>query len=302
MIIRAVRCWFQEEGFVEVRTPALTRAPAPEPCIETFRIPASAMEFHARNSSEDLFLIPSPELDMKRLIARGMKAIFQIGPAFRREERGSLHLPEFTLLEWYRTDADYNALMDDCQALLRITAMAAGSDGKLPLPGGGICSLSAPFHRITVTRAFEEHAGWIPGADPDPDRFNLDMVEKIEPALPADAPVFLMDYPASMASLARLKPHDPSVAERVELFAGGMELANGFSELTDPEEQAARFMQDMKKRAELDMQTYPWPEDFLRDLAHMPPCAGMAMGIDRLVMLLLGAEDIHKVTALMPDI
>lgn len=300
MIIRAVRRWFQEEGFVEVQTPVLINAPAPEPSIETFRIPAAHTAPDSEGHRRDLFLIPSPELGMKRLIARGMEKIFQIGPVFRREENGSLHLQEFTLLEWYRTGADYAALMDDCEALLRVAAMSAGRDSDIPLPGGGTCCLSAPFPRITVALAFQKYAGWTPGPDPDPDRFNLDMAEKVEPGLPVDVPIFLMDYPASMASLARLKPRDPSVAERVELFAGGMELANGFSELTDSKEQAARFAEEMKKRAELGMQAYPWPEAFLNDLVHMPPCAGMAMGIDRLVMLILKARDINEVTALTP--
>jgi lysyl-tRNA synthetase class 2 len=234
---------------------------------------------------------------MKRLLARGMERIFQITPVFRKDERGAFHLPEFTMLEWYRTDCDYTVLMEDCESLLNHAALAAGHVTGLPLPGAGTLDISSPFQRITVEDAFETYAGWTPGPDPDPDRFNIDMVEKVEPALPRDRPVFLMDYPASMASLSRLKPGNPAVAERVELYAGGMELANGFSELNDPQEQRARFMEDMKRREEAGLQPYPVPEEFLQDLSDMPPAAGMALGIDRLVMLLVGISDIRKVVA-----
>ncbi len=296
-MIREVRRWFYENGFVEVETPVLVRAPAPEPSIETFRIPSAGISDSMPGMRHDLFLIPSPELAMKRLLARGMDRIFQITHVFRREERGPLHLPEFTLLEWYRTGCDYRALMDDCESLLAATARVVGNEWQVPLPHGGTCSIIPPFHRISVSSAFETYAGWVPGPAPDPDRFDMDMVERVEPGLPHDRPVFLMDYPASMASLARLKPDNPEVAERVELYAGGMELANGFSELNDPEEQARRFEADMEKRRELGLQTYPMPEDFLRDLAHMPDAAGMAMGLDRLLMFLFGVRDIGEVVA-----
>ena len=182
-----------------------------------------------------------------------MERIFQITPVFRRDEQGAFHLPEFTMLEWYRAGCDYTALMEDCESLLIHAALAAGHGTGLPMPGTGTLNISPPFQRITVGEAFETYAGWTPGPDPDPDRFNIDMVEKVEPAFPKDRPVFLMDYPASMASLSRLKPGNPAVAERVELYAGGMELANGFSELNDPQEQRARFMEDTKRREEAGM-------------------------------------------------
>ncbi len=286
---------------MEVETPALVGAPAPEPSIETFRIPSAGFSASTPGKRHDLFLAPSPELAMKRLLAQGMDRIFQITHVFRKEERGGLHLPEFTMLEWYRVGCDYLALMDDCESLLPAAAMVVRDDFVVPLPGGGACSVEPPFHRLAVNEAFERYAGWVPGPCPDPDRFDMDMVEKVEPNLPVDRPLFLMDYPASMASLARLKPNNPEVAERVELYAGGMELANGFSELNDPEEQARRFRTDMERRRELGLQAYPMPEDFLRDLSRMPPAAGMAMGIDRLMMFLLGVRDIGEVVALIPD-
>ncbi len=238
---------------------------------------------------------------MKRLLAEGLEKIFQITPVFRREENGSMHLPEFTMLEWYRTDADYNELMEDCESMLQTAAQAAGHENKILLPDGrGFCDISTPFPRLTVNDAFEKYAGWRPGPTPDPDRFDLDMVEKVEPAISRNRPLFLMDYPASMASLARLKPGRQDVAERVELFAGGMELANGFSELIDGEEQRRRFLHDMEIRKKQGLQTYPMPEAFLEAVEAMPPAAGMALGIDRLMMLLFGAKDIREVVCLGP--
>ncbi len=290
-----MRRWFHDRDFVEVRTPVLTRAPAPEPSIETFCIRAADAP-DACGSQQDLFLIPSPELAMKRLLAKGMRRIFQIGPVFRKDENGAFHLPEFTLLEWYRTGADYRCLMEDCESLLGAAAVAAGHDHEIPLPDGSCLDITPPFYRMSVQQAFEKYAGWTPGPEPDPDRFNLDMVEKVEPCLMLHGPVFLMDYPASMASLARLKPGNPEVAERVEFYAGGMELANGFSELNDPDEQAARFEEDRIKRRELGLHPYPMPDEFLNDLGRMPPSAGMALGIDRLVMLLECSRDIREVT------
>ncbi len=292
-----MRRWFYHRDFTEVQTPVLTLAPAPEPSIETFRIPEAAKAQGHSQRLQDLFLVPSPELFMKRLLARGMSRIFQITPVFRREELGNFHQPEFTMLEWYHAGCDYTALMADCESLLAEVSRAVGHDMKLPLPDGRICDISRPFHQITVSEAFEKYAGWLPGPEPDPDRFNIDMVEKVEPGLPADKPVFLMDYPASMASLARLKPGNPEVAERVELYAGGMELANGFSELHDPHEQRARFLADIKKQQEAGLNPTPMPEQFLQDLSSMPPAAGMALGIDRLIMLLLAKKDIREVVA-----
>ncbi len=296
-VMRALRRWFYQQGFVEVQTPVLINAPAPEPSIETFCVPGAGISRTHPGKRHDLYLIPSPELHMKRLLAKGMEKIFQITPVFRREEYGKMHLPQFTMLEWYRASHDYSTLMEDCESLMSAAARGAGLEDQIPLEGGGVCSISGPFIRMTVNQAFETYAGWIPGPEPDPDRFDMDMVEKVEPGLPMDRPVFLFDYPASMASLARLKPSDPEVAERVELYAGGIELANGFSELNNPDEQRRRFIKDMEKRRESGLKSYPMPEEFMKALENMPPAAGMALGIDRLLMFLFGTRDITEVVA-----
>lgn len=285
LIMAAVRRLFVREGFLEVETPTRIPAPAPELHIEAEEASGS-------------FLITSPELQMKRLVASGsFDRIFQICHCFRRNERGEKHLPEFSMLEWYRVDADTSDLMDDCEKILEA---CAGALGVWPLVRRGSASidLTPPWRRLSVKEAFERFAGWSPGATPDPDRFDREMVEKVEPALPAEEPVFLHGYPASMASLARISPDDPTVADRVELYAGGLELANGFAELTDPAQQRERFVEEESARRSLGRTPYPMDHKFLASLEMgMKPCAGMALGLDRLVMLLTGAGTIDEVVA-----
>ncbi len=293
-IIQAVRDFLHGEGFVEVATPLIVQAPLPEPSIDAFQVCTDA-------GRPSLYLIPSPELHLKRLLARGLSKVFQLGPAFRKGERGTRHLPEFTMLEWYRVGADYNHLMDDCERLIACTARAAGAgEQSIPYDGNSI-DISRPFPRITVDEAFRRWAGWSPLAETDLDRFDEDMAFKVEPALSASRPCFLLDYPAALASLARLKRGMPRVAERVELYAGGLELANGFSELTDANEQEARFRRDRALRRKRGLKCYPWPRAFLSDLKRLPRCAGMALGIDRLVMLLTDSKDIDEVIPLPPE-
>ena len=272
----------------------MIKAPVPEASIETFPV------FQGKGKP-DLYLIPSPEINLKRLLAEGLDRIFQLGSVFRQEEQGRHHLPEFTMLEWYRADADYHALMSDCEAIFEITARAAGWRDNAVTYKGIEIDIKPPFPRITIKKVFEKYAGWIPGPSPDLDRFNQDMVTKIEPDLPPGRPVFLMDYPASCASLARLKTSDTEVAERVELYAGGLEIANGFSELTDQEEQEARFRKEAERRREQGLRAYPRPQEFLSSLSRLPKCAGMALGIDRLVMLLSNASNINDVVAFPPE-
>ncbi len=229
---------------------------------------------------------------MKPLIAYGFEKIFQITHVFRRDERGPRHLPEFSLLEWYRTGATYRKLMEDCEDLVGRAAMAVKKEGfAAPL------DISRPFERIPIREAFMKSAGWDPGPDPDPERFDFDLVTQVEPSLSRTRPVFLYDYPAALASLARLKNDDPNVSERAELYLGGIEIANGFTELTDHDEQSRRFREDSRLRKKLGLSEYPWPKDFLQALMHMPPCAGMALGIDRLVMVLTGAQAIDDVVS-----
>ncbi len=286
-IIQLVRQFFVRRGFLEVETPLRTPTQAPEEHTD-------AVE------SQGWLLATSPELPMKRLLAAGYERIFQICKAFRGRERGSLHMPEFTLLEWYRAHEDYGALMDDCEQLLGEVAAGLGIGDAITYQGLRV-ALAPPWPRITVGEAFRTWAGWEPGPEPDPEKFNHDMVSLVEPALIGRSPVFLTDYPASMAALARLKPGDPVVAERFELYAGGLELANGFSELTDPAEQRGRFQRANTERAKQGRAAYPMPETFLAALERMPPSSGIALGIDRLVMLLTDAATIDDVVAFTPE-
>jgi len=271
-VLRTIRAFFDARGFVEVETPVRIPAPAPEPHIDC-------------PPSGDWFLRASPELQMKKLLAAGLPRIYQIGPCFREGEKGRRHNPEFTMLEWYRADADYNDIAADMEALV----------GEVLQTSRGP-SLPTPFARITVREAYLRWAGWDPVEAWDQDRFDFDMATKIEPNLPKE-PLFLTDYPAPAASLARLKASEPRVAERWELYVGGMELANAFTELTDPGEQRRRFEAARAERRALGEADYPLDEEFLSALAHMPRAGGVALGVDRLVMLACGAASIGEVRA-----
>jgi lysyl-tRNA synthetase class 2 len=237
---------------------------------------------------------------MKRLLAAGYDRIFQIGPCFRKRERGEQHLPEFTMLEWYRAHQDYFALADDCELLLLAVGHDLHGGTEIEYRGESI-DLARPWQRVPVREAFLAHAGWDPIAKKNPERFEQDMAEKVIPALDRGRPVFLVDFPAYEASLARRRTTDPRIAERIELFAGGLELANGFSELTDPEEQRRRFEETNERRREHGQKAYPLPDKFLAFLDDLPPCTGIALGVDRLVMLLAGASRIDEVVALGPE-
>jgi lysyl-tRNA synthetase class 2 len=285
--LRSIRRFFREQGFLEVTTPLVSPSLIPEEHIH-------AVE------AETGFLLPSPEIHMKRLLAAGYDRIFQIGPCFRGRERGEQHLPEFTMLEWYRTGRDYMALADDCEGLLPAVCRAVCGDERIEYLGESI-DLAPPWNRLTVREAFRTHAGWDPIAEQDPQRFERDLGLKVIPALRGERPCFLVDFPACEASLARRKADDPRVAERLELFAGGLELANGFSELTDPQEQRRRFEEANERRRARGAKAYPLPEKFLAFLGRLPPSAGIALGIDRLVMLLAGASRIDEVAALVPE-
>ena len=269
-VLRTIRAFFDARGFVEVETPVRIPAPAPEPHIDC-------------PPSGDWFLRASPELQMKKLLVAGMERIYQIGPCFREGEKGSRHSPEFTMLEWYRADADYNDIAADMEVLVG-EVLRTGENASLP----------TPFARITVREAYLRWAGWDPVETWDQDRFDFDMATKIEPNLPKE-PLFLMDYPAPAASLARLKAPDSRVAERWELYVGGMELANAFTELTDPGEQRRRFEAARAERRALGEADYPLDEEFLSALAHMPCAGGVALGVDRLVMLACGVASIDEV-------
>jgi lysyl-tRNA synthetase class 2 len=288
-VLRSIRSFFEERGFLEVDTPVRTTAPAPERHIEAI----AAEDGH--------FLVTSPELYMKRLLAAGYEKVFQVSHVFRKGERGRRHLPEFTLLEWYRAGSTYLDLQTDCRDLLTSVCRASGrSKGWFYLDEW--LSVDGEWDKYTVREAFSRFAGWEPGNRPDEDRFDRDLVEKIEPRLGFPRPCFLSDYPSSQAALARLKEGDPTVAERFEMYWAGIELANGFSELTDATEQLVRFHETLEERQRAGLARYPLPEAFLKSLEHLPPCAGIALGVDRLIMLLAGASSLDSIVAFPPEL
>lgn len=281
-VLGAIRAFFNAEGFLEVETPV--------------RLPAPALEAHIdAPPSGRAWLRTSPELHMKRLLAAGCSRIFQLGPCFRAGECGRRHNPEFTLLEWYRSGAGYLDILRDTEALLAGVFRAVRGGDTFTYQRQPV-SLSRPWHLHTVREAFQTWAGWDPIEGWDADRFDLDLVTKVEPALPRDRPCVLADYPAPAAALARLKAGDPRVAERWEVYVGGLELANAFSELCDAGQQRARFLEAAEQRRAAGKEVYPLDEPFLEALSSgLPPCGGIALGVDRLVMLACDAADIAEV-------
>jgi lysyl-tRNA synthetase class 2 len=286
-ILQAIRLFFIHEGYLEVETPHRIPAPAPESHIDA--VPSGSW-----------FLHTSPELCMKRLLAAGYEKIFQICRCWREGERGSQHTPEFTLLEWYRANSDYLGLMEECEALIQRVASTLGLSETLRYHGQTI-ELSPPWERISVDDAFQRYAH-IPMKKALAEHcFDEIMVEEIEPHLGRSKPTFLYDYPGERAALARLRKKDPSLAERFELYIGGLELANAFSELIDAEEQRKRFLSEQSYRRSLSKLSYPLPQKFLKELKAMPPAAGIALGVDRLVMVMLDAHTIDDVVAFTPE-
>jgi lysyl-tRNA synthetase class 2 len=237
---------------------------------------------------------------MKRLLAAGYPKIFQISKCFRGAERGNLHLPEFTMLEWYRTGIDYMALMEECEAMIRSVSRRLGAGDKIRYQGKEI-DLKCPWERIAVSEAFDRCASMTPEMALEEGIFDNVMVEKIEPNLGITRPTILYDYPASLAALARMKPGNKKRAERFEVYFAGLELANGFSELTDAQEQRARFERDRRQRLNSDKQVYPMPEKFLKSLEHMPRAAGIALGVDRLTMIFADRSSIDDVVTFTPE-
>jgi lysyl-tRNA synthetase class 2 len=237
---------------------------------------------------------------MKRLLAADFPRIFQICKCFRQAERGHQHLPEMTLLEWYRRDADYQDLMNECEAFITHVARQTGSGAILNYQGHHI-QLAPPWPRISVNDAFEKFASSSLAAALQNDQFDEIMVTQIEPRLSRSQPVFLVDYPAGRAALAKLKPADSRYAERFELYIAGVEICNGFSELTDPVEQRARFEHERHQRRKAGKPVYPLPEPFLAALEGLPSAAGNALGIDRLIMLFADAKRIDDVVAFTPE-
>lgn len=279
--IKAIRNYFDAEGFIEVDTPVRIPAPANEPHI----IPPA---------SGDWFLRASPELQLKRLLAMGFTKLYQIGPCFRQGESGDRHSPEFTMLEWYRANATYLDVLDDMRRYVVAAAMAVNGSTLVERDGVQL-DLALPWEIITVQEAMIKYAGWDPLEEYDQDRFDFDMGIKVEPQLPKDKVVVLMNYPAQAAALAQLSLEDNRVAERWEAYAFGIELCNAFGELVDPIEQRARFIAAREEKIACGEVPMPLDEEFLSALGSMPPSGGAALGVDRLIMVLTGAPTIGKV-------
>lgn len=311
----AIRSWFVEQGFLEVEPACLVVSPGNETHLNAFKTALTGTDL----SRCDLYLHTSPEFAMKKLLAAGEEKIFAFAPCFRNRERGPLHAPEFTMLEWYRAGAPYEQLWDDCAAILKIAARVSGRTEWSWR--GRTCDVSKDYDHTTLYQAFSEFAG-IPlhatvheagvdrGAlaafaeqkgfsvradDSWSDIFSKVLTETIEPGLGNYRPEMLTEYPVHEAALARPHAQDPRVAERFEMYVCGVELANGFGELTDAGEQRRRFEKWMDDRERIYGERYPIDEDFLSALAHMPPASGCALGFDRLVMLATGATHIDAV-------
>ncbi len=297
---------FASQGYLEVETPTLVPVPGMEPHITPFEVPfVPETDVGQRRA---LFLHTSPEYAMKRLLADGSGPIFQLCKTYRNGEVSRTHNPEFTMLEFYRPNADYTAIMEDTE---RALAAAEASVRSQP----GLFSRT-PYERLTVAEAFWRYAKVDLPACPDgpslraaaqaqgihtgsstsfDDVFFQVLLERVERSLGHERPTFLCEYPASMAALARLKPDDPRVAERVELYARGVELANGFSELNDATEQRRRLLEEQTLRLKLGRPAYPLDERFLEALPRMPESAGIAVGVDRVLMLMVDAEELADV-------
>jgi lysyl-tRNA synthetase class 2 len=311
-----MRAWFGAREFVEVETPALQVSPGNEAHLHAFATEAIDLS----GVRAPLYLRTSPEFAAKKLLAAGEARTFELARVWRNRERGPLHHPEFTLLEWYRVGETYETLMADCASLLALVAETAGSK-TLSFRGQSIDPLDEP-ERVTLAEAFDRFAGIdllatvqtdgkvdrdalaavaqgqdirVAADDSWADVFSRVLVEKIEPNLGRERATILCEYPVSEAALARPKASDPRVAERFELYACGVELANCFGELTDPAEQRRRFEAEMAEKARVYGERYPIDEDFLAALATMPAASGGAMGLDRLVMLATGASRIEQV-------
>lgn len=313
-IIRAIRDFFTQADFVEVETPQLVPLPSLEPYLEVF----STQLLDQDRQPHQAYLTSSPEYAMKKLLARDSGDIFQICKSYRNAEGvSSRHNPEFTILEWYRTHADYTAIMDDCEALLRF--IGARTD-RLSLPfRGKIYDLTRPWERLSVPEAFQKYAHldletlldepsllaaaekkgyYVTEESTWEELYNQIFLNEIEPHLGQTCPCILYDYPASQAALSRRKSTDPRLAERFEFYVAGLELGNAFSELTDWQEQRDRLEADRAEKIRLGRTVFDVDQDFIAALrSGIPPTAGIAVGVDRLVMLFMDAPDIQSVLA-----
>jgi lysyl-tRNA synthetase class 2 len=312
-ITTALREFFAERDFVEVETATLVASPGNETHLHAFATDLVA----PAGARTPLYLRTSPEFACKKLLAAGEPRIVEFARSFRNRERGALHHPEFTLIEWYRTHEPYEALMEDCAAILALAAKAAGMP-RFVFRDRAVDPNATP-ERLTVAEAFSRYAGIdlmamlapeaapqlaaaartvgirVAGDDTWGDIFSRVLVEKIEPRLGCERATILYEYPAVQSPLARPKASDLRLAERFELYACGVELANGFGELTDVAAQRRRLEEQMAEKQRIYGERYPIDEDFLAALAIMPPASGIALGFDRLVMLATGATRIEQV-------
>jgi elongation factor P--(R)-beta-lysine ligase len=315
-ILAAIRAWFAERGFVEAEAACLQVSPGNEAHLSAFATEAIG----AGGTRTPLYLHTSPEFACKKLLAAGETRLFSTARVFRNRERGPLHHPEFTMLEWYRAGQAYTRLMEDCADLMRLAAETAGI--RRFAYRDRVADPHAEPERVTLAEAFDRFAGIdllatvsdagetdrdalaaaVGGADLRvasddtwADLFSRVLVARIEPHLGIGRPTILCEYPVSEAALARPAAHDPRVAERFELYACGVELANAFGELTDPAEQRRRFEAEMAEKQRVYGERYPIDEDFLAALARMPEASGIALGFDRLAMLACGASRIDDV-------
>ncbi len=287
LIEQYIRDFFTGQGFLEVETPVRQPVVAPELNIVPLQ-------------SEGWFLSTSPELHMKRLLAAGYEKIFQFSRCFRKGERGRLHNPEFTMLEWYRTGADYHQMLHDTEALVLTLAKRLKMGTTICYQGRRI-DLTPPWPALSVRQAYLDAAGWDPAACYDAARFDDDMVTRVIPAFSPHRPTIFSDFPREAASLARIKPDDPAVAERAEVFIAGLELANAYSELTDSAEQRRRFRDESAQIEREQGRRAALPERFIASLARLPACGGIALGVDRLVMLFSDTDTIDDVLAFTVD-
>ncbi|MFH1561526.1 MAG: amino acid--tRNA ligase-related protein [Patescibacteria group bacterium] len=275
-IISKVRQFFNKQGFLEVQTPLLAPALIPESYLEVFETKL----INKNGKSQRAFLAPSPELWHKKLLAAGADKIFEITKSFRNTDLGgSLHNPEFTMLEWYRTEANYQSTIEDCQKLIKFLKPEISE-----------------FEKITVTQAFEKYAQIDDIFKLSDDDFNLIYVRDVEPKLGFERPTIIYNYPQQFAPLAKTSSKDQKIKERFELYINGIELADGYTELTDPEEQGRQFKKEVSVRKQNQKIQHPTDKDFLKALrSGIPNCSGVAVGLDRLIMILTNQSKIDDV-------
>lgn len=312
----ALRNFFKMQGFHEIETPMLVRSPGTEPYLDLFSTQLN-LQTKSGLKKEKLYLLTSPELSLKKVVAAGLSKVFQLTKSFRNNEGLSpYHNPEFSILEWYRTKADYTHIMNDCENLIKELVKEIQGNSETLSYQGKKYDLSLPWPRISVEEAFEKYANLRAEVFLDEEKlrqaaaekkyvnsknasweelFNQIFLNEIEPEIAQfTKPVFVKDYPLSLAALSRKKPGDPRFAERFELYLGGIELANAFSELTDPAENRTRAMSDLAERKKLGKEVYPLDEAYLAALENLPPTGGIALGVDRLVMLLADVASVQE--------